>query len=100
MVYDLVHTNFVFVRKTSNLFVQIREGFQHVTLRMACTVHRDNVFMRLQNMNGRAGIHAVIECLSHLAFLPSRILFCGHPLLFFVSVEYICVSKTDPTLSS
>ena len=36
--YEFVHTNFVFVRKTSNLFVRIREGFQHVMLRMACTV--------------------------------------------------------------
>ena len=36
--YEFVHTNFVFVRKTSNLFVRIREGFQHVMLQMACIV--------------------------------------------------------------
>ena len=36
--YEFVHTNFVFVCKTSNLFVRIREGFQHVMLQMACTV--------------------------------------------------------------
>ena len=36
--YEFVHTNFIFVRKTSNLFVRIREGFQHVMLRIACTV--------------------------------------------------------------
>ena len=35
---EFVHTNFVFVRKTSNLFIQIYEGFQHVMLQMACTV--------------------------------------------------------------
>ena len=29
---EFVHTNFVFVHKTSNLFVQICEGFQHVTV--------------------------------------------------------------------
>ena len=37
--YEFVHTNFVFLRKTSNSFVRIREGFQHVRLRMACTVN-------------------------------------------------------------
>ena len=36
---QIFHTNVVFVRKTSNLFVRIREGFQHVMLRMACTVY-------------------------------------------------------------
>ena len=40
--YKFVHTNFVFVRKTSNLFVRIREGFQHVMLQMACTVGLSN----------------------------------------------------------
>ena len=40
---EFVHTNFVFVRKTSNLFVRIHEGFQHVMFRMACTVlHSEN----------------------------------------------------------
>ena len=38
--YEFIHTNFVFVRKTLNLFVRIREGFQHVMLRMACTVRK------------------------------------------------------------
>ena len=37
--YELVHTNFVFVCKTSNLFVQIRESLQHVMLQMACTIY-------------------------------------------------------------
>ena len=36
--YEFVHTNFVFVCKTLNLFVRIREGFQHVMLQMACTI--------------------------------------------------------------
>ena len=36
--YEFAHTNFVFVRKTSNLFIRICEGFQHVMLQMACTV--------------------------------------------------------------
>ena len=36
--YEFIHTNFVFVPKTSNSFVRIREGFQHILLRMACTV--------------------------------------------------------------
>ena len=36
--YEFIHTNFVFVYKTSNLFIRICEGFQHVMLRMACTV--------------------------------------------------------------
>ena len=41
--YEFVHTNLIFVHKTSNLFVRIREGFQHVMLQMACTVVSDNV---------------------------------------------------------
>ena len=36
--FEFIHTNFVFVCKTSNLFIRICEGFQHVMLRMACTV--------------------------------------------------------------
>ena len=36
--YKFVQTNFVFFCKTLNSFVRIREGFQHVMLRMACTV--------------------------------------------------------------
>ena len=45
--YKFVHTNFVFVRKTSNLFVRIREGFQHVMLRTACTIIEDAPFFSL-----------------------------------------------------
>ena len=36
--YEFIHTNFVSAWKTSNLFIRICEGFQHVMLRMACTV--------------------------------------------------------------
>ena len=31
-LYKFVHMKFVFVCKTSNLFIQIREGFKHVRL--------------------------------------------------------------------
>ena len=36
--HEFVYKNFVFVCKTSNLFIRICESFQHVMLKTACTV--------------------------------------------------------------